>query len=312
MSGMRPLHIPMRATPALCALVFILAGACRRAPQSQGPVQARGISIQKDIVFRDAGGVKVLLDIAVPPGPGPFPLIVCAHDGGWFGGDKNEYLSTLRTFAARGYAVATVGYRLSPRFRFPAQVQDVRSAVRFLRLHAKSYRIDGDHVGAMGDSSGGQLALMLGLMDGRDEMDQDNIGVSSKVQCVVNNFGTTDFAAWRAWFVRKYPKDSDTRRMLEKIYQDLFGGAPLARRASPISYVSPDDPPVLTFQGSDDSLVPEEQARRLHDALRLAGVDETLVVLMGRGHGWGGKDAERVDHLTWDFFDAHLKPWASN
>jgi len=280
---------------ATLAASFVAAVACAGQPDD--------ILIAKDIVYGHAGGVDLKLDLARPPsGDGPFPLVVCIHGGAWRGGSKIWYHGRLRDFARHGYVAATVDYRFCPQDRFPAQVEDAKCAVRFLRAHAKEYKIDSGHVAALGDSAGGHLSLMLGLMDPADGLEGTggNADQPSKVQAVVNYYGPTDFSVpltpnpvvigWVSDFLgTKDQKD------------------PIVAKASPITYVGKNDPPVLTFHGTVDPLVSLDHPKRLHEALQKAGVTEHLEIIQGAGHGFAALSLDRTIKMTYAFLDEHLK-----
>jgi acetyl esterase/lipase len=270
------------------------------------PVRAQDVPIQKDIVYGKAGGEELKLDMARPAKrDGPFPLVVCLHGGAWQIGHRSDQHARLRLLANHGYVAASVGYRLAPKHPFPAQIEDARCAVRFLRAHARDYKIDPKRVAAAGDSAGGHLALLLGLMDAED-------GPSSKVQGVVNYFGPTDLRTWSATaqgdaLLKVAVRGKDSNSLLKDFLGTADRKAAVMAKASPITYVDAKDPPVLTFQGTADPLVQAEQAKELHAALKKAGVVEKLVLLEGVSHGWGGKDKERTDRLMLEFLDKHLR-----
>jgi acetyl esterase/lipase len=281
-----------------------------------GPVMAQqpgGVLLERDIVYARAGGQELRLNLARPAaGAGPFPLIVCIHGGGWQGGDKNHFDPVIRWLAQGGYVAATVQYRLAPQHRFPAQLDDAQAAVRYLRARANQWNIDPDRVGALGVSAGGHLALLLGLMD--DALNRDGPGGASvppsKVQAVVNYFGPSDLRPLVAWAQRRDGGQAGSGAAADLVV-NLLGTrdarAPIVSRASPVTHISGDDPPVLTFHGTHDGLVPLQQSAGLHEALRAAGVTEQLVIIEGAGHGWGGEHKTRTDRLTREFFDRHLK-----
>jgi acetyl esterase/lipase len=279
-----------------------------------GPGTAKDVLIEKGIVYGKAGGVSLRLDLARPRGEGPFPLVVCLHGGGWQLGDRSAHHGTIRLLARHGYVAATVGYRLAPKHRWPAQVEDAKCAVRYLRSRAKELKIDPDRVGALGDSAGGHLALLLGLTDPKDDLEGSggHARFPSKVRAVVNYYGPTDLRSWEPTPLGDVMLKVATRgRDGDGLLKDLAGTAdrkaPVIARLSPITYVDAKDSAVLTFQGTDDPLVLLSQAKALHEALKKAGVPERLEVLKGAGHGWGGKLKERTDRLMLDWFDKHLK-----
>ncbi len=282
--------------PRRLALVACLALACL------APARAQDVPIRKDIVYGKAGGEELKLDLARPAkGEGPFPLVVCLHGGAWQIGHRSSQHPRLRLLAQHGYAAAAVGYRLAPKHPWPAQIEDARAAVRFLQAHAKGYNIDPNGIAAVGDSAGGHLALLLGLMDGPE-----------KVRAVVNYFGPTDLRTWSATpqgdaLLKAAVNGRDSNGLLKDLLGTNDRKAAVVAKASPITYVDAKDPPVLTFQGTADPLVPAEQAKALHEALKKAGVDEKLVLLEGASHGWGGKQKERTDRLMLEFLDRVMR-----
>lgn len=295
----------------VCAAVLIVLAGGRVAAQAP---EVLSQDIQKDIVYGKGGDVELKLDLARPPkGEGPFPLVVCIHGGAWQVGNRTAHHGTIRHLARNGYVAVTVQYRLTPAHRFPAQAEDVKCAVRFLRANAKKYAIDPARVGALGDSAGGHLALLLGLMDPKDGMEGKggHADQTSKVQAVVNIFGPTDLSTWSAEPEGDRMLKSFLKKDGDELLKDLVGTAdrkdPAMKKASPVTYIDSRDGPVLTFHGTVDPLVKLEQAKLLHAALKKAGVPERLEVLEGAGHGWGGKQKEHTDRLTVEFFDRHLK-----
>jgi acetyl esterase/lipase len=270
---------------------------------------AQDIPVQKDIVYGKAAGVELKLDLAkAAPAPAPVPAILCVHGGGWSGGTKDDYTDLLKQFAAHGYVAAAAEYRFLPDFPWPAQIEDVKCAVRWLRAHAKEFNLDPDRIAAMGDSAGGHLALMLGLMDPKDGLEGDggNAGFSSKVQAVVNKYGPTDMRVWHP-----VPEPGKTEDVSDNLLMKLVGTndrkAPAVLQLSPIHYIDANDPPILTFHGSADNVVPVSQAKLLHEALKKAGLKEKLVVVEGAGHGWGGKQFEDTQRQTLEFLDSVFK-----
>ncbi|HEX8202048.1 MAG TPA: alpha/beta hydrolase [Isosphaeraceae bacterium] len=258
---------------------------------------------EQDLGYRRVGATELKLDLARPAGGrGPFPAIVVIHGGGWRGGSKDSNRGLLVQWARQGYVAISPQYRFSPQETFPAQVHDVKAAVRWLRAHAEDYRVDPGRIGAMGFSAGGHLALMLGLTDPDDGLEGDAAtdAPSSKVQAVVNFFGPTDLAA------------GDFPEATRPILRDFLGGDPAetrtaARRASPVSFATANDPPILSFQGTKDPLVPHSQAVTLADALTAAGVPGRVELLIGAGHGFQGTARNQAMVATLAFFNEHLK-----
>ena len=299
--------IARNCVPALL-LTVLLAAALAGPPEPDG--------VERDVVYGKAGDMELKLDLARPAsGAGPFPAIVMIHGGGWRNGDKKAYIPVLRRFADAGYVGASVNYRLTPAHRFPAQVEDVKCAVRYLRERAQELKIDPDRIGALGHSAGGHLALMLGALGASDGLEGTggHADRSSRVTAVVNYFGPADLAREGPGVV---PGNDPAARqkvadLLDELLRDLLGTAdrkdPAMAKASPVTYLTADDAPVLTFHGTEDLLVPVEQARILHDALRKAGVSERLEILEGEGHGWKGEAVEKTNRIAFEFLEKHLR-----
>ncbi|HYG76382.1 MAG TPA: alpha/beta hydrolase [Planctomycetota bacterium] len=285
---------------SLCALALLIAVSIFAGDA------APAYPIQTDIVYGRTSGVELKLDLAVPKeGEGPFPLLVFIHGGGWAGGNKASYHGAIRGWAQKGYVCATVEYRFAPAHRFPAQVEDVKCAVRYLRSRARELKIDKDKVAAIGDSAGGHLSLMLGLMD-KDDGLEGNCGCcadeSSKVQAVINYYGPTDFTV-----KHEIAKNPVVMTLVSNFLGTNDQTAPVFKQASPVTYINKGDPPVLTFQGTKDPLVPDEQARHLHAELKKAGVVEKLEIIEGGGHGFSGEVRLKTVQMTEEFLKTHFK-----
>ena len=274
-------------------------------------------------------GVRAILDVAYVPGPrihplqkldlylpndpvepsrGPRPLILYVHGGAWRGGDKRDCPALPLT--AKGYAVASVNYRLSQDATFPAQIQDCKAAVRWLRKNAKAFQIDPDRVGAWGESAGGHLVALLGVAGDVKEWEGDADKVSSQVQCVVDLYGPSDLAKMN----QQAPPFSRMDHDAADSPESLLVGGPVQQnkdktaRASPVTYVTKDDPPFLIMHGDKDPLVPIGQSQELADAMKGAGVDVSFQVLPGAGHGGREFATQEVHRTVESFFEKHLKP----
>jgi acetyl esterase/lipase len=278
------------------------------------PKPAQDVTFQKDVVYGNADGQDLKMDLAIPPdGPDPRPALVCIHGGGWQIGQKSDYAIVINQFAKSGYVAAAVDYRLLPKYKWPSQIEDVKCATRYLRAHAKELNIDPNRIGAVGDSAGGHLALLLGLMDPADGLEGagGNPEQSSKVQLVVNFYGPTDMRVWTAWPESEAILQHDYGTNLDGLIARFLGSDDKASavyaQASPVTYASAGDPPVLTIHGDKDPLVPIDQAKLLQEALQKAGVQEKFITMPGAGHGFGG--AQLVDALTQGiaFADSVLK-----
>ena len=282
----------------LAALLFVVAPALFAAePQDDS------FTFEKDVVYGKGGEEDLKLNLGRPKEQsGPTACIVFIHGGGWAAGDRKAHDAQVKEMAKRGYVSATVGYRFAPKHPFPAQIEDVKCAIRFLRANAEKYGIDKDRIGAVGFSAGAHLSMMLGAMDKEDGLEGEggNPDESSKVNAVVAFFGPTDF------------RTDDWPKQTIGILHTFFGGtkeekAEAYKKASPITYVNAGDAPMLLIQGTKDVLVPWAQATSMGDALTKAGVYGRVDLILGAGHGWGGAELTRTIDETVAFLDQFLK-----
>jgi acetyl esterase/lipase len=256
---------------------------------AQAPAAAplpRGTKVLKDLAYVEGGHERQKLDLYLPPTGSRWPLVVAIHGGAFRMGSKEN--EPAGAFVARGFAVAAINYRLSQHAVFPAQIEDGKAAVRWLRASAARHGYDPDRIASYGSSAGGHLAAMLGTTGDVKAFDVGaNLGVSSRVQAVVDFFGPTDFRQMDAHRLSAQAMVHDTPDSPES---QLVGG-PIrdnpekVARANPITYVSKDDPPFLIIHGDADLLVPHHQSELLEAALRKAGVPVRLVTIKGGPHG---------------------------
>ena len=245
------------------------------------------------------------LDIYLPEQgtyTGPLPMVVWIHGGAWRAGSKENCRS--RVFLEDGYAAASINYRLSHHAMFPAQIEDCKAAIRYLRANAKKYNIDPDRIGVWGSSAGGHLVALLGTTgDVKDFDTGSNLNISSKVQAVCDFFGPTDFTRMSDFESRMDHDAADSP-------ESLLVGGPVqenkeaCKRANPITYVSRNDPPILIVHGDKDPLVPHNQSELLYEALKRADVDVKFHTVKGGGHGF--RDVQ-VNRMVKEFFNRHLK-----
>ena len=263
------------------------------------------VRLGADLPYAGTDDVRQGLDLYWhPEAEAPTPLVVCIHGGGWRQGSKAGCRGSAQPLLERGYAVAAVNYRLGQHATFPAQIIDLKAAVRWLRAHATEHNLDADRFGAWGGSAGGHLAALLGTAGDVEAWDVgDYLDQSSRVQAVVDRYGPTDFLRMNDQPGRM---DHDAADSPES---QLVGG-PIqahperARRANPITYVTPDDPPFLIMHGKRDELVPYQQSELLHAALDSAGVTSELILVDSLGHGGVGWRLLVPDVVA--FFDQHL------
>jgi acetyl esterase/lipase len=298
-----------------------------KSAQSQPPAKARantrpapppppaGVRAIRDLDYVGSGHPLQKLDLYVPEdtdGNGPLPLVVSIHGGGWFTGFKEHNRALYLT--RKGFVVANIDYRLSSDGPFPIMIEDCRAAIRWLRANSWRYKIDRQRIGVWGDSAGGHLVALLGTAAEQTEWDDvgGNPGVPARVQAVCDWYGPADIPRFAS---------APHSALADKAIKGLLGGPAedrpdLARKASPVTYASSDDPPFLIIHGDADDTVPLEQSRRLFDKLQQAGVDATLIVVKnGRHGGWGPNTqptlAEIRDTVT-AFFETHLKKGPAN
>ncbi len=288
----------LRLAVTLLAVAAFCAGAQEK-PQSAPRDQANqktfrraplpeGVKVLRDVEYVPGGGTSRSLDLFLPESAQPLPLVVWIHGGAWRAGSK-DFCPGL-PLTGHGFAVASLNYRLSQEAVFPAQLEDCRAALRFLRDNAKKYNLDAGHVGVWGGSAGGHLVALLGTTGGG----------SNQVQCVVDWYGPTDLT----------PDGPAHGNKIDVITQ-LLGGTvqekpALARQASPLYQVTTNAAPFLIMQGDADHTVNPEHSQRLHAALQKAGVESALKILPGAGHGGPQFTSDENRKLVEDFFRKHL------
>jgi acetyl esterase/lipase len=279
-----------RVLLALVALVLVVTTAI--AQRKMPPPLPPGVVAHRNVEYVAGGGKPQSLDLFVPEKTGAaLPLVVWIHGGAWWAGSKENCPAMF--LLSKGYAVASLNYRLSQEAPWPAQIDDCKAAIRWLRAHAAAYNLDPAHIGVWGGSAGGHLVAMLGVTGDKD----------SGVQAVCDWFGPSDLGTMFDVVLR-----NQTGKTNSPIIQ-LLGGPGVASKekaaqASPITFVSKKAAPFLIMHGDKDLLVPLAQSEKLNAALEKAGVDTKLVVVPGAGHGFGGPDIQKQ---VSEFFDKHLK-----
>jgi acetyl esterase/lipase len=249
-----------------------------------------------NIAYATVEGRTLALDLHLPAAANP-PLVVYLHGGAWSAGDKTQYPEFL---VAGGFAVASVDFRSSRDARFPANVQDIKAAVRFLRAKAREYGYRADRIAISGTSSGGHLAALVGTTNGMAELEGtagEYIKESSAVQAIISWYGASNFTTILA---QSTPFGLNVR---EPALKTLLGGTPeelpaLAKLASPVAHVGAGDPPALLMHGNQDRQMPINQTLELEAAYRRAKLPVDTLILDSAGHGdrafMGGEPAERA------------------
>jgi len=280
------------------------------------PADPSSIKQQKDVLYATMDGQEQRLDIAWPNGPGPFPLIVFIHGGGWSSGDKAIFNEELTRMAGAGYVAATLNYRLaSPGVNlFPAAVQDVRCGLRWLRSQASSYGIDPNRVAAMGYSAGGHLALMLATAADVAGLDSPECPVDTEpvhINGAVSFYGPTDLTD--ASLFQGILLDG----LALEVVRTFLGGYPhqvpdQAALGSPRHHVDSNDAPVLLLHGALDPLVPVVMSRLMRETLQAHSVPSLYLELAQEGHDfpWLSELApyQRASCTMLAFLDQILQP----
>jgi acetyl esterase/lipase len=284
------------------AIAWCLATAGLPSGQEPKPVEMRTLT------YASRNGVDLLLDLYLPAQPirRPAPVIVFLHGGGWSGGTRTTGPDFTRYFARDGFAMASIEYRLTPSVTFPANVEDVRAAVRWLKANAAAHALDPDRICLWGTSAGGHLAAVAALAPRGTFDGTDNSNQSSAVRCVLDAYGPTRFDVMDAQAqeeratlqtpivtinvgggrggrgsVSHDDPASPESRLLGAPVQSV---PDLARAASPITYIGKDGPAFLIMHGLADASVPHGQSVMLHDALKRAGRETTLRLIDGLPH----------------------------
>ena len=302
-------------TKALFALVLVLVAGCAGAQQPNWANRIPAdVELIRDVEYGKGGDTILKLDIVRPKTQpkDPMPVVVFIHGGGWQKGDKQSGLGRLIPLVQKGYFGATINYRLTDIAPFPAQIEDCKCAIRWVRAHAKEYNLDPDHIGVWGGSAGGHLVALLGTSGGVKALEGKggSNDQSSKVQAVADYFGPTDFPYW----AEEAKKKGFNQEQLESqrggsAITKLLGGnfsekMDVAKKASPTTYIDKNDPPIFIGHGEKDALVPISQSEVFYDMLKKAGVDAAFHIVKGQGHGF--RDPE-TDKMVRDFFDKHLR-----
>lgn len=298
------------------------------------PARAQVTPTFDDVTYavapRDDGGTVTLhMDIYRPAGPGPFPCIVWVHGGGWTGGTFQTPPPSTAALLQRGIAAASVQYRFSQEAIFPAQINDVKGAVRFLRANAGTFGLDVTRFGTWGSSAGGHLAALLatsGDVPALEGVTGGNLGWSSRVQVAADYFGPTDILNMNpdvttppgSTLDHDAPGSPESRLVgwdgpgqgIGNIRANLANPNPpypalvmTCFQVNPVTWVTPDDPPMFLGHGTIDTLVPLNQSTRLSNALTAAGVAHEYRQVPGAGHGSLGLDTNTA---TLDLFSARL------
>jgi acetyl esterase/lipase len=258
-----------------------------------------------NVTYCTVDGDTLTMDLYLPKNTNqrPTPIVLNVHGGSWSVGDKkvNETSRDIPALVARGYIVAAVNYRHAPAHKFPAQIQDIKCAVRFLRAHATLYNIDPNRIGAFGCSAGGHLVSMLGLADKSAGYDDggEYADYSSRMQAVIAMSAPTDLTLYNA----------SRLDMLERVFGAKSMTDTVLATYSPINYITPNAPPFLVIGGDQDVVVPLQQSQELYNHLQAQSHNAQLVVVQNGEHCLLSQDMTmtpsriQVTNMMVDFFD---------
>jgi acetyl esterase/lipase len=279
----------MKFLVTLVAVVTVFAGVLMVGCAAYGPPRTKGEQIYRRIVFASPNGRDLRLDLYIPPKSiKPAPVVVWIFGGSWKFGNRAYHLN-VRNLTRSGIAVAAIDYRLSGEAIYPAQLEDCRVAVDWLRVNGARYGLDPTRIGLAGESSGGHLAALLGTREGR-----------SRIRAVFALYPPTDLVALGRQYAEANP--SDIERLLGGPIEKRLV---LAREASPLNHVRKESPPFLLIHGARDTLVPLAHSQWLDRRLQEEGVESRLIIVPERTH-WFALDPSQLAEVS-DFFLRHFE-----
>lgn len=313
-------------TPRLTPALLLAASLCLAAEPSQNPVAKKGrpkmppgpppgVELIHDVEIGTGGGRTLHAEIARPKDPpqSPMPAVLWIHGGGWSGGSHKNNGALL--LAPKGYFTASIEYRLSGEAKWPAQIEDCKLGVRWLRANAAKYNVNPDRIGCWGSSAGGHLVACLGTMDDpKFEGAGGHAGVSSRVQAVADYCGPADFSQGSGGI--QNARDGDDAPATLGLFGTPFKEKPdFWKQGGPAAHVKAGAPPFLIVHGNKDRTVPVAHSEKLAAALQKAGVPVDLIVVKGGGHGMTAgpgeppaePDRNSLQAAVVAFFDKHLR-----
>jgi acetyl esterase/lipase len=255
------------------------------------------VEVKRDIVYVQRGNHALKLDLYSSPGSTPQPLAIWIHGGGWRLGSKDTWVNPL-FLATNGFTVASIEYRLSQEALFPAQIEDSKAAVRFLRANAATYNLDPNRFAAIGESAGGNLVSLLGTTGGSKNLtDAPDSPVSDQVQAVIDLFGPADLSLQLPPLSEE--KNGTAPYYIHKLIGHTYDERPdLYLAGSPIHYISSTTPPFLILHGEGDPVCPVAQSLEFFAALQKAGISSALIVVPVSYHAgpafWTAEKQQRM------------------
>lgn len=259
----------------------------------------------RDVRFAEPGGVALYADLFLPQGAGLLPpVVIWVHAGGWRFGSRHLAPNLSRFYAERGIAMVAIDYRLTSHATFPAQIEDLKTAIRWMRRVGSSYGLDASRIGLWGSSAGAHLSAMAALTPGRafEPRGSPDTRLSTRVQAVVAGYPPVDFLQMDGHRPPCGTTSADPETLLlprvgmrsadPDSFESLLVGAPIetcaerVREANPLTYAGPGAPPFLILHGLDDTTIPPHQSALLYEGLAVHGTDVTLCMIEGLGHGF--------------------------
>ena len=281
------------------------------------------VKLISNVVFsqpsmRGFDNVPLKMDILQPASKKAIPAVVFVTGGGFINANKDNYLQQRMDIANAGYVVASIEYRVAPTSTFPAPLEDVKSAVRYLRANAAKFGIDPQRIAVMGGSAGGYLAAFTGVTNGIKKFDQgEHLDQSSDVQAIIDQYGLSDLTKVADGFPQEIQDRHKSPGATEALWvngSSVFGELgsindvpEKAAAANPITYITKNAPPFLLMHGDKDTVVSPKQTEILHEALISQGVDSTRYIVKGAAHGGPYWLQPEVMNIVIDFLDKHLK-----
>ena len=261
--------------------------------------EKRTYDVRQGVVYAERPGGSLKADIYVPDGKGPHPGVLVVHGGAWMTGRRTQLSGIARMLAEAGYTAVAISYLLAPKYPFPAQIEDCKSAVVWMRRQSAEYKIDPERIGGFGYSAGGHLVALLGTTDATDGLDGGKAQggrLGTRLQAVVAGGAPCEF--------RTLPADNGALSY-------WLGGTraekpDLYRLASPASFVSKDDPPIFFYHGESDRLVPRQSPILMVDKFHEVGVTAELYVVVGAGHRRAVRD-RTANQRAITFLNLHLR-----
>lgn len=307
---MKALHLIM-----LSILSTAFTACAQDHPSVTKAIENRATALQVEVRFDQnyAGNnnPKQALDLFLPKdwkAGKPLPVVAFIHGGGWMAGDRRDMgIHLVNVAATRGYAVASIGYRLAPEAHWPEQIYDCKAAIRWLRAHAKELNLDTDRIAAWGHSAGGHLVALLGVTGDVKELEGKvgtNLQESSRVTCVLNVAGPSDLTQTLIVDHEGKPLPGDDPAVVGLIGGTMNDKLEETTLASPINYITADDAPILIIHGTKDERVAYNHATLLHDKLKQTGVSSLLIPMQDAGHSPGGNE---VIQRMLKFLSRHLE-----